>query len=132
KPRDVMKLAIYFRASPTISHLGEVLWEKGRKSITMDQSVAQVVKQFFGLDIILFNKAFDDAIEDQFDPDPEENPEPPFPFDFEFLFARVSGIGMLFERRVLEEGEVAFFVDGICRAPDELPNPEDSATTPSN
>src|SRR5215813_9881933 len=75
KPRDVMKLAIYFRASPTISHLGEVLWEKGRKSITMDQSVAQVVKQFFGLDIILFNKAFDDAIEDQFDPDPEENPE---------------------------------------------------------
>jgi hypothetical protein len=151
QPRELLKLGIYFVASPSIAHLGELLWEKGLAFIITDDRVAPVIDAAFELDIVANEGAFEEAWEAFAGDDDNDSDDARIKRlavatrrgddaeinDQNFLFTGMFGIGLLIEKRFLANEEVAFFVDGVCPDPKTLPDPgasedrRDPASAPS-
>jgi hypothetical protein len=137
QPRDLLKLAIHFSAFPTNAHLANVLWEFALETIVQNPIIAEVTAKVFGINIVKFLHAFEkfnteaeDILEDFTHrlrgEGAEADDESREVVGQNFISVRISGINVLIEKRLLENGEAAFFVVGISPDPNELPNPEDS------
>lgn len=92
KPRDSLKLGIYFSESPspTNRYLGDALWDSGISRIVVSRPVRLAIWDTFEVD----SSELLDQKWDSTHPDPQGKEDAD---NQSFVFARVSGIGMLFE-----------------------------------
>jgi|SRR5579864_5311361 len=121
KPQDSLKLGIYFSESPspTNRYLGDALWDSGISRIVVSRPVRLAIWDTFEVD----SSEWLDQKWDSAHPDPQGKEDTD---NQSFVFARVSGIGMLFEKLHRENGESAFYVLNVSPDPKELPDPEAS------
>lgn len=130
QPRELIRLSTYFNAFSTNAYLGNLLWVHALELIVTNRVIEPVINETYTINM---SSSVDDHADWDGDDERKENPNEDLneqswifhPIDPACFF----GLGLLIEKRLLENGEAAFYVVNACPNPQTLP---DSASAPSH